>query len=104
MLLSSWLFFFLQSCRDSSANCFWKGGCFRKVYGKPTNNCEQFVNAFVTDEHRYSPSLPLQEANELADQGKEEVVVSNVLSSSANDGQCMRDDKLSCSRSEIPPV
>ena len=59
-------------------------------------NCNQFVNAFVADEHRCSPSLPLQQANKLAgtarkvaDHGKDKEVMSNVLSSSANDSECV---------------
>ena len=67
-----------------------------KVYGKLTNNCKQFVNAFVADERRCSPSLPLQQAKKLADaawkaadHGKDEVVVSDVLSSSANGDECV---------------
>ena len=65
-----------------------------KVYGKPTNTYEQFLTAFVADECRCSPLLPLQQAKELADAGwkvadhsKDEVVVSDVLSSSASDGE-----------------
>ena len=75
---------------------FGKVASSRKVYGKPTNNCEQFVNACVADESRCSPSLPLQQAKKLvdaawkaADHGKDKVVVSHVLSSSTNDGECM---------------
>ena len=67
-----------------------------KVYGKLTNNCKQFVNAFVADERRCSPSLPLQQAKKLADAawkaanlGKDEVVVSDVLSSSTNGDECV---------------
>ena len=54
------------------------------------------MNAFVADECHCSPSLPLQQAKKLADaawkvaiHGKDEVVVSDVLSSSANDKECM---------------
>ena len=64
--------------------------------GKPTNKCEQFVNAFVADKRRCSPSLLLQQAKKLADaawkaadHGKDEVVMSDVLSSSSNDGECV---------------
>ena len=66
----------------------------RKVYSKPTNNYQQFVNAFVADECRCSPSLLLQQAKTLADTtwkaadyGEDKVVVSDVLSSSANDSE-----------------
>ena len=65
------------------------------VCGNPTNTYEQFVNAFVADKCRCSPSLPLQQAKladavwKAANHGKDEVVVSDVLSSSANDGECM---------------
>ena len=59
----------------------------RKGYGKPTNIYKQFVNAFVADERRCSPSLPLQQVKMLAvaawkavNHGKDEVVVSDVLS------------------------
>ena len=38
----------------------------RKVYGKPTNNCERLVNALVADEHRCSPSLPLEQAKKFS--------------------------------------
>ena len=53
------------------------------------------MNTFVADERRCSPSLPLQQAKlvdaawKAADHGKDEVVVSEVLSSSTNDGECM---------------
>ena len=53
------------------------------------------MNAFLADECRCSPSLPLQQAKledaawKAANHGKDEVVVSDVLSSSANDGECM---------------
>ena len=53
------------------------------------------MNALVADEHRCSPSLPLQQAKladaawKAADHGKDEVVVSDVLSSSVNDGECV---------------
>ena len=74
------------------------------MYGKPTKTYEQFGNAFVANEHRCSPSLSLQQAKKFADaawkaayHGKNEVVVSDVLSSSANDSECMRDEKLRCS-------
>ena len=67
-----------------------------KVYGKPTKNCKQFVNAFLADECRCSPSLPLQQAKKMTeaawkatDHGTDEVVVSNVLSSSTNDDECV---------------
>ena len=58
----------------------------------PPNN---FVNAFIADECRCSPSLPLQQAMladaawKVANRGKDEVVVLDVLSSSANDSECM---------------
>ena len=73
---------------------FGKEAASQKVYGKLTNNCKQCVNAFVSDEHHCSPSLPLLQEKKLADaawkeadHGKDQVVVSDVLSSSANDGE-----------------
>ena len=79
-----------------TANFFGKVAASQKVYGKPTNIYEQFVNAFVADERCCSPSLPLQQAKKLADaawkvvnHGKDEVVMSGVLSSSASDGECV---------------
>ena len=56
----------------------------QKVYGKTTKNCEELVNAFVADERRCSPLLPLQQAKlvdaawKAADHGKDKVVVSAV--------------------------
>ena len=52
------------------------------------------MNAFVAEEGRCSSSLPLLQAKKLvnaawkvADHGKDEVIVSDVLSSSASDGE-----------------
>ena len=45
---------------------FGKVAAGRKVYGKLTNNCEQFVDALVADECRCSPSLPLQQAEKFS--------------------------------------
>ena len=52
------------------------------------------MNAFVADDRHFSPSLLLQQAKKLADtagkmddHGKEVVGVSEVLCSSANDGE-----------------
>ena len=73
------------------------------VCGNLTDTYEQFVNAFVADECHCSPSLPLQQAKladaawKAANHGKDKVVVSDVLSSSANDGECM-------SKSFVVPV
>ena len=70
----------------------------QKVYGKLTNIYKQFVNAFISNKCRSSPSLLVQQAKKLiggcciwkaADHGKDEVVMSDVLSSSANDGECV---------------
>ena len=54
------------------------------------------MNAFVADERCCFPSLPQRKAKRLADaawkaadHAKDEVVVSDVLSSSANDGKCV---------------
>ena len=44
---------------------FGKVAASQKVYGKPTNNYKQFVNAFVANERRCSPSLLLQQAKKL---------------------------------------
>ena len=88
---------------------FRKVAASRKVYGKPTNKREQFVNAFVADERRCSPSLPLQQAKKLIGgwcmesgrpwQGRGGCVRCSIL-------QCewrwVRDKKLDCSSSEIP--
>ena len=81
----------------------------QKAYGKPTNNYEQFVNAFVVDERRCSLLLPLQQVKKLADtawkaadHGKVEVVVSDVLSSSANDSECVAKICVVRSSSKIP--
>ena len=53
-------------CRHSATtNSFWKGAASQKEYGKPTDNCEQFVNALVADEPHCSPSLPLQQVKKL---------------------------------------
>ena len=75
---------------------FGKVAASQKVYGNPTNNCKQFVNAFVADEHHCCPSLPLQQAKKLADvawktadHGKDEAVVSDVPFLSAYDGECV---------------
>ena len=65
------------------------------VYGKTTINYEDFVSTFVADECRCSPSLPLQQAKfvdaawKVTDHGKDEVVVSDDLSSSVNNGECV---------------
>ena len=48
-----------------TTNSFRKVAASWKVYDKQTNNCEQFVNAFVPDERCCSPSLPLQQAKKL---------------------------------------
>ena len=75
---------------------FGKVAASRKVFGKLTNNCEQFVNAFVDDERCCSALLPLQQAKKPADAvlkaddlGKDEVIVSDVLSSSVNESECL---------------
>ena len=53
------------------------------------------MNAFIADERRCSPSLPLLQAklvdatSKAADHGTDKVVVSDVLSSSVNDGGCV---------------
>ena len=51
--------------RQLHVTLFGKVAASQKVYGKPTNNCEQFVNPFVVDERHCSPLLPLWQAKKL---------------------------------------
>ena len=79
-------------------NSFWNGAWLlvrKYINGKTTKNYTQFVNAFVAHECCCSPLLPLKQAKladaawKAVDHGKDKMVVSSVLSSRANAGECM---------------
>ena len=63
------------------------------------------MNVGILPRCRYTASEEVQIADtawKVTDHGKDDVVVSDILSSSANDGARVRDEKLHCSSSKIP--